>query len=395
MSEGNGALTEHDIARARESVALRFAEHVDQIVRLAEMPAPPFGEDRRARFVLSRMAEIGLDSPRLDDEGNAIAQLTGPDVGLDPKPTIVVAAHVDTVFPEETDVTVTRENGRLRGPGIGDNAANLSAMLTAARILVDEGGIREGKLLFVGTVGEEGLGNLRGMRRLMADLGDRVDAVVCVDGLLGSVVTAGVGSVRLRVVAKGPGGHAFGDFGRASAVQAMARLVARVGELTVPRRPRTTFNVGMMRGGDSINSIPSQAEILVDLRSEDADELAALVARFDDVLDAARRSEAPAIEFTREVVGDRPAGATPPRSPLVRTVRRALKQVGRRPRLAKSSTDANVPMSLGVPAVTFGTYVGRGAHTLEEEIRLAGMDAGLSALLLVLRDLTGGRCRRF
>ena len=393
MAEGNGALTERELARTRESVALRFVEHVDEIVRIAETPAPPFGEERRARYVLGRMAEIGLDSPRLDAEGNAIAELAAPHANLDPQPTIVVAAHLDTVFPEDTDVTVTRENGRLRGPGVGDNAANLSAMLTAARILVAEGGISEGRLVFVGTVGEEGLGNLRGMRRLMADRGDRVDAVVCVDGLLGTVVTAGVGSLRLRITARGPGGHAFGDFGRPSAVEALARFVASLGALELPRRPRTTYNVGTFRGGDAINAIASHAEIFVDLRSESAAELARLTARFDALLADAHRAESPEIELGREVVGDRPAGTTPPRSPLVRTVRRALKQVGRRPRLTKSSTDANVPMSLGIPAVTFGTYVGQGAHTRDEEIRLAGMDAGIAALVLCLRDLTGGRSR--
>ena len=253
-----------DLDAVRHAAAGLVDEQVEETVRFAEIPAPPFGEERRARAFLARLAEIGLDSPRLDEEGNALAVLEGPEAG----PRLVVAAHLDTVFPEGTDVTVERDNGILRGPGIGDNAANLAAVLSIARILRDSGGIARGEILFAGTVGEEGLGNLRGMHRLMRDHGAATDAVVCIDGTLGSVVVRGVGSRRYRVRCEGPGGHSFGDFGRPSAVHGLSRLIARITDLEVPEEPKTTFNVGSVQGGDGITSIASRARMLLDLRSE-------------------------------------------------------------------------------------------------------------------------------
>jgi tripeptide aminopeptidase len=371
-----------ETSRLREAAAVRIPEQVEEIIRLAEIPAPPFREERRARYLLARLAEIGLDRPRLDAEGNALAELAGPREG----PRILVAAHVDTVFPEGTDVTVARDNGLLRGPGIGDNAANLGALLSAARILVEGGGIERGEILFAGTVGEEGLGNLRGMRRLVEDLGDTLDHVVCLDGHLGKVIVRGVGSARFRIVCRGPGGHSFGEFGRPSAVHGIARLVSRIIEIDVPGDPKTTFNVGSLRGGEGITSIASVAEMLLDLRSEDPEELHRLLVEVRGLVEEEGRRDG--LTFEVEELGVRPAGATDPDSALVRTVVAALEEMEVEPVLEASSTDANVPMSVGIPAVTFGTYRGRGAHTLEEEVAVAGMETGLAAAVLVLGRLT-------
>jgi len=371
-----------DLDAVRHAAAGLVDEQVEETVRFAEIPAPPFGEERRARAFLARLAEIGLDSPRLDEEGNALAVLEGPEAG----PRLVVAAHLDTVFPEGTDVTVERDNGILRGPGIGDNAANLAAVLSIARILRDSGGIARGEILFAGTVGEEGLGNLRGMHRLMRDHGAATDAVVCIDGTLGSVVVRGVGSRRYRVRCEGPGGHSFGDFGRPSAVHGLSRLIARITDLEVPEEPKTTFNVGSVQGGDGITSIASRARMLLDLRSESPEELARLDDAFNRLLDEEEQRDG--LHFEADIIGSRPAGGTDPDDPLIRTVTEAHEALGVEPEVQASSTDANVPMSLGIPAVTFGTYQGQGAHTLEEEVRVAGLSTGLAVAVLVLKRLT-------
>jgi tripeptide aminopeptidase len=374
-----------DVSRVREAAEGRIEDQVEEIVRLAEIPAPPFDESRRARHVRALFEEIGLTRPHVDDEGNVRATLNG----AAPGPCLLVAAHLDTVFPEDTDLTVSRRDGVLIGPGIGDNAANLGAMLNVARILIATGGIERGRIIFAGTVGEESIGNLRGMRRLMKDLEGEVDAVVCLDGTLGKIVTRAVGSVRFEVRCVGPGGHSLADFGTPSAVHAMARIVTRITDLEVPEEPRTTYNVGEIRGGEGITTIAAAAEMLLEVRSEGRDELAHLA-------DTARRFVAEAaacdeLTFTVDELGARPAGATPEDSPLVRTILAVHDALGVTTEMIASSTDANMPMSLGIPAVTFGTYVGHGAHTLDEEVRIEGMDTGLSAAVLVLSRLTAGR----
>jgi acetylornithine deacetylase/succinyl-diaminopimelate desuccinylase-like protein len=352
-----------DHARASEPETLAFQR------RICEVPAPPFGESARAAVYADAFREAGLDDVRIDAEGNVL----GVRPGRAARPHLVVSAHLDTVFPGGTDVRVARVGEVLRGPGIADDCRGLAVVLAVARAL-DAGRVETvGPITFVGTVGEEGLGDLRGVRALFTEtLLGRIDRFVSVDGAgLGTLGTA-VGSRRYRVTFAGPGGHSFSSFGIPNPIHAVGRLMAAVADFEVSDDPRTTFNVGRVGGGTSVNAIASEAWIEVDLRSVDPVALRALDTRFQRAIDAALTAERSrwdggVLEVTVEVVGDRPAGATPPDSPLVRTVVAVSQALGVDARLDAGSTDANLPMSLGVPAITIGGGGrGSGTHSLAE-----------------------------
>ena len=372
-----------DAVRADEPQVIR-----DQI-RLCQIPAPPFHESARGQAMKTAFEQAGLADVRIDRAGNVL----GVRHGVADGPQLVVAAHLDTVFPEGTDVRVTRSGARLKGPGIGDDCRGLAVMLSIVRALLRDRVQLRRSITFVADVGEEGLGDLRGVRELFgATLKGQVDQFISIDGAGLFITTGGVGSHRYRVTFTGPGGHSYAAFGTPNPIQAMGRAISKISQIQVPGQPKTTFSVGRVGGGTSINAIPSECWMEVDLRSAGASELAALTAKFDEAVDAGVREEnarwtsAQRITVRKERVGERPAGRTPDDSPIVQTARRVAKTLGVTLPENESSTDANIPMSLKIPAVTIGAGgSGAGQHTTGETFDTADSWKGSQyALQLVI-----------
>ena len=364
-------------------VAREQSRYIDTICAVCEVPAPPFGEADRARFVADRFREAGFDQTTIDEVGNVVVPYPGRAPGRD---ALVVSAHLDTVFPEGTDVKVRRRHGRLLAPGIGDNSASVAALLFLAEGLRKSGWQPPHDLIFLANVGEEGLGDLRGMKhyfRKGAAARRRTRAVLVLDGPLGMISHRGVGSRRLAVSYRGPGGHSWGDFGRPSAVHALGRALAALDALgsSLPASPRTTLNVGMVSGGTAVNAIAEQASMIVDLRSEAAENLRELEARVRRCVEDAL---VPRLTVDIEVVGDRPMGGIPEDHPLVRLAVAAGQAAGLEMRCVASSTDANLPLSLGIPAVAVGTKRGAGAHTLGEYVEVDSLLPGFAYAASVL-----------
>lgn len=341
-----------DAARASERTT------VDDQVRICEVPAPPFKESARGDLLRRTFQGLGLQNVRVDRAGNVL----GDRPGQAPRPRLVLAAHLDTVFPEDTRVGVSRSGAILRAPGIGDNCRGLAVLVAVIRSLASAGVRTPGSITFVANVGEEGLGDLRGMKTLFADtLKGQVDRFVSIDGAGFYVTHVAVGSHRYRFTFKGPGGHSFGAFGLPNPANALGRAVARIADLQVPSLPRTTFNVGRIGGGTSVNAIPADAWMEVDLRSSDPAALAALDAKIQAAVDAGAADEnrrwpgAARITVDKALVGDRPAGSLPANAPIVETVRQAGQALlGFSIPLSEGSTDANLPLSLRIPAVAIG-----------------------------------------
>jgi tripeptide aminopeptidase len=353
-----------DAARAGEPRTL------DDQVRFCAVAAPPFKEAARGELLRQAFQQLGLRNVRVDKAGNVI----GDRPGAAARPRGWLSAHLDTVFPEDTDVRVTREGQTLRGPGIGDDCRGLAVMVSAIRALRQANVRTGGTLTFVATVGEEGLGDLRGVKQLFKETpAGEVDRFVSIDGSGLGAMSVGVGSLRYRVTFKGPGGHSFAAFGLASPVNALGRAIAKIADFQVSADPKTTFNVGRVGGGTSVNAIPSDAWMEVDMRSSAPAALAALDARFQRAIDAAvaeenERWRAPrTVTAVKERVGDRPAASTPSDSPIVRAVEAVHRSLGLPLSFSEGSTDSNIPMSLHIPAITIGGG-GRGAgvHTTSE-----------------------------
>jgi tripeptide aminopeptidase len=332
----------------------------------------------------------------MDAEGNCVALRRGRSLS----PLLVVSAHLDTVFPAGTDFTVRHGQSRLLAPGIADDGCGLTALIAILRALEENSIETEGSLLFVGTVGEEGEGNLRGVRYLLTEgeWANRVDAFISFDGPgVERITHAALGSRRYRVHLRGTGGHSWGDFGAANPVHAMGRAIARLSSYPAPTNPRTTFNVGRIEGGASVNVIPREATMDVDLRSESSDELRRIDAFFRRAVreaaedeNASRRPNERPLELDLKLIGDRPSGETSPDSGIVRIAEEATRYFGCRPRLDRSSTDSNVPISLGIPAITLGAGGTSGnSHTLEEWYDPRGRETGLKRALLVMLGIVG------
>jgi len=328
----------------------------DQI-RFCEVPAPPFKEAARAEVLRREFVQLGLQNVRLDRAGNVL----GDRPGDSPRPHLVLAAHLDTVFPEETNVKVTRRGQRLDGPGIGDNCRGLAVLVAIVRSMREAGMRTPGRVTFVADVGEEGLGDLRGMKALFGEtLKDQIDRFVAIDNADPHVSVVSVGSHRYRITFKGPGGHSFAEFGLPNPANALGRAVTRIAEFQVSDSPRTTFNVGRIGGGTSVNAIPSEAWMEVDLRSSDPAALTALDAKFHQAVDRAVAEEnarwrSPGvITVVKELVGDRPAASISQDAPIVVTALAVARTVGLSAGLAEGSSDSNLPMSLRIPAITIG-----------------------------------------
>jgi acetylornithine deacetylase/succinyl-diaminopimelate desuccinylase-like protein len=345
-----------DAARASEP------QTIEQQIQFCEVPAPPFKEGARAAVLKRAFEELGLHSVHVDRVGNVL----GDRRGASGRPHVVVAAHLDTVFPEDTVVKVRREGSLLRGPGIGDNCRGLAVLVAAARALRQADVQTPGTITFVANVGEEGVGYLRGTKELFkgemfkGEMKDQIDRFLSIDnaGLL--ITNRAVGSRRFRVTFKGPGGHSFGAFGLANPAHALGRAVAKIAEFQVSGHPRTTFNVGRIGGGTSVNAIPFEVWMEVDLRSSDLDALGSLDAKFHRAVDAAVAEEnarwgvQQTVTAVNELVGDRPVGLTPAIAPIVQTAQAVARVLGLDASLGEGSTDANVPMSLKIPAITIG-----------------------------------------
>ena len=334
--------------------AATFAEQK----RITEIAAPPYKEKIRAEYYLKRMQELGFKDASIDAEGNVIGLRKGTGGG---RPKLAIAAHLDTVFPEGTDVTVKEKDGVVTGPGIGDDARGLVALLAIIKAMNTNGLATVGDIMFVGDVGEEELGNLRGMKALFRDHTD-IDGFISIDGLgIDRVVNQATGSHRYEMIFKGPGGHSFQEFGLPSAIHAMGRAIAKISDLQTPSDPKTTFTVGTVSGGTSVNAIAAEARMAVDMRSNSTDELLKLEARLLDLVKQAvseenARWKTDKLTVEIKLIGDRPAGMVASDSPVVVVSLKSVAAVapGRQVGLAGSSTHSNQPMSLGIPAVTIG-----------------------------------------
>jgi acetylornithine deacetylase/succinyl-diaminopimelate desuccinylase-like protein len=377
------------------------AEHdrtVADIIALTEIPSPPFKEGKRAAAYLDMLRAHGLEDVEQDEIGNVMGLRRGTGNGA----LMVVAAHLDTVFPEGTDVTVRREGTKLYAPGVGDDTRSLAVLLAFLRAM-DAASIRtRNDILVVGDVGEEGLGDLRGVRYLFTKgrYRDKIEAFITVDSpQMDKIVVGGVGSKRYSVRFRGPGGHSFAAFGIVNPMYAMAQAMVELGRIQVPPAPRTTLCVSIVGGGTSINAIPEETWIDIDLRSESAEELAKLDARCREIMEAAveqenatRSTRLGAITLEVKTVGDRPAGNTPLHADIVQYATAAYQAHGFAPIHAASSTDANIPMSLGIPAIKIGSGgTGDRAHSLAEwiDVDKAASVTGMSASLAVILAVAG------
>lgn len=387
--------------RPEIQTAFKFIDaEIDNItneqIRICEIPAPPFRERERALYFQRRFNELGLTEVHIDEEGNCL----GLRRGRRETPLLVISAHLDTVFPEGTECTVSRVGQKLLAPGIADDCCGLVALTVIAAALQSGNVETEGSILFVATVGEEGEGNLRGVRHLMTtpSWGTRVDAFISFDGAeIDRVTNQALGSTRYRVTFRGEGGHSWGDFGVPNPVHAAGRAITKLASYPVPQHPRTTFNVGRIEGGSTVNAIPQEATIEVDLRSENAPELLKLDAFFRRAVreatedeNGARRAGDKPLELTVQLIGERPSGETPADSTLVQSALEASRAVGAPARLNQASTDSNFPISLGIPAITIGAGGTSGnSHTLEEWYDPRGREVGLKRAVLLILAMVG------
>jgi acetylornithine deacetylase/succinyl-diaminopimelate desuccinylase-like protein len=376
-----------------DASAMRFnAEHI----RVCEIPAPPFKEQERGRYFASRFAELGLSDVHTDSEGNVIGFYRGQS----DDPQLVLSAHLDTVFPEGTDVSVRRVGSRLCAPGIADDVAGLAALIGLVQAMNAAQLKLQGTIAFVATVGEEGEGDLRGVRHLFSEgrLASKVSAFVSFDGPGVDYIThQALGSRRYRITLEGPGGHSWGDFGVVNPVHAIGRAISRMADYRAPADPRTTYNIGRVDGGESVNVIPQTAMIDVDLRSASENELSKLeefllAAINRAVIDenALRAASGQKLQSDVKLIGNRPSGETPRDAAIVRAAIEASRALSISPILNRASTDSNIPISLGVQAITLGVGGASGdSHRLSEWYDPTGRELGYKRALLMALGMVG------
>ncbi len=346
--------------------------------RICEVPAPTGEERQRAEFVASLWRERGY-APEIDEISNVYVRRGKRNTGS----VLMFLAHIDTVFPASTPISVTRDGNILRGPSIGDNSLSVAAMITLFTMLDELSIETDCDIIAVANVGEEGLGNLLGARAAVERYRNELGAVIAIDGRLGAIVNTAVGSQRWRITVKGPGGHSYGSFGEPSAIHGLGRIIAAIADIEVPKTPKTTFNVGVIEGGTSVNTIAPEASAILDLRSTDVDALNQLAAKVRTIVE---QKAGPRLQTQIEILGERPAGTLSQNDPLVVLAAMTLTWLGINPIYAASSTDANIPISMHIPAICVGvTYAGR-SHTLEEYIEVAPIGNGLAQLLRLAID---------
>jgi tripeptide aminopeptidase len=347
---------------------------------ISAVPSPTGEETAKSLLVDRLFATAGLVTER-DALGDVVGVIPGRQSTRAGTSKLVVAAHIDTVFPNGTPLEVKRSAGRLTGPGVGDNSVAVAAAIKLADLLRIAGEVPAVDVLVTGNVGEEGLGNLRGIREVLASHSD-IGAVVALEGHnLGRVTHVAVGSRRFRITVKGPGGHSWGDFGRANAIHGLSKLIAELDAIPLPRSPKTTLNVGMISGGVSVNTIAPDASCLLDLRSIDESALRRLSDRVTRLVDRSNRGDS--VEYTMESIGERPAGVVPADSPIVQISASTLAALGLEPSFDASSTDANVPIAAGIPAVCVGLTTGGNVHRTDEYIDVEPVPMGVTQLALL------------
>ncbi len=355
---------------------------LDLAVTIQQIPAPTFAEQERAVFIQEQFSVAGLEDVCIDSVGNVYARLPGRGSALP----LIVSAHMDTVFLAGTNLSVRRTADRIFGPGIGDNStgvAGLFGLLWALRERSNDQPLSlPGDLWLVANVCEEGLGDLAGMRAVVDRFGKQVSAYIILEGMaLGQVYHRGLGVQRYRIEAQTTGGHSWVDFGRPSAIHELAKLITQITTLNLPEYPRTTLNVGVISGGTTINTIAAHAQIELDLRSEGAQELTELVQQIESYVKLSNQLD---VVVSARVIGQRPAGELAQAHPLVQLAQNALKKEGFDAYLGIGSTDANIPLSLGIPAICIGLTQGGGAHTVDEYILTKPVKRGLKQLLSVV-----------
>ena len=384
------------VQQAAEFLARESDWILQQQIRVTSIPAPPFHEDERALYLEDQFQFLGLANVRRDAIGNVL----GERPGADPEHVVLLSAHIDTVFPPGTEIEIRREGENWVGPGIADNGAGVAALLALAGALRDSRVRTGATLLFAANVGEEGEGNLRGMQALFADgaLRRRVRAAIAIDGSNAERLTAkALGSKRFLIIVRGPGGHSWADFGLPNPIQALARAITRMTAVQVPTQPRTAFNVGEITGGTAVNAIPYEASLKVDIRSEMESEierleyeLRAAVTQAVVEENAWARTQGGPLEAEVRIIGRRPAGELPPTARIIEIFRAVDAHLGIKTSLQRSSTDANVPISLGIEAVAVGGGGRSGAsHSLREWYDPVGRDVGLKRILLATLLLAG------
>jgi acetylornithine deacetylase/succinyl-diaminopimelate desuccinylase-like protein len=354
------------------------AEFTRQVLDLAcdiqQIPSPTFGESRRAAWVLEQFRREGLSAGEIDRAGNALACLPGSGSA---RP-LVVSAHLDTVFPLETDLSLTHTPAHIAGPGIGDNSLGVAGLLGLVRLLRAQGMRLPGDLWLAANVGEEGLGDLKGMRAIVARFGGQPLAYLILEGIgLGEIYHRGLPIQRYRVEVRTPGGHSWSDYGHPSAIHELACLITRLTALPIPHSPRTSLNVGVIHGGTTINTLAAHAWAEIDLRSVSAEILSGLSAQLHQIAAETDRDE---VECRVESIGQRPAGEIPLRHPLVSLAMRTIQELGLTAHTGIGSTDANAPLAAGFPAICIGLTTGSGAHTMDEFIRVEPLSLGLEQL---------------
>lgn len=381
-----------EVREALELIKSLDAQSEAELIELTEIPAPPFKEEARARRFAEKLREAGLIDTKIDEEGNVVSRRRG----RTGESTIAIVAHLDTVFPEGTDVTVRNIDGKLYAPGIGDNTRGLIVLLILIRAMQAADVQTQGDLLFVATVGEEGLGDLRGVKNLFKQGSPRIDQLIAIDG--GSferVLNHAIGSHRYRVTFTGPGGHSWSAFGLPNPAHALARAVQlfdREARALIASGPRTTYNIGRIGGGTSVNAIPFESWAEIDMRSESPDRLQQIDAILQRAVQQAleehnqQRSRGEPLSVIVAATGNRPSGRIDPKTPLIQRALAATRFFSVEPELAQGSTDANVPIALGIPATTIGRGgEGAGAHSQNEWWKnTEGFRAIQKALLIAL-----------
>ena len=367
-------LVGRDLSALQQTTANQVHATLEEAVTIQQIPAPTFAEQARAAYVQERFVALGLSDISTDDLYNVYGCFHGTDRN---QPALLVSAHTDTVFEAETPLTVQRSHQRISGPGIGDNSLGVAALLSLAETLrtltlpVD--------IWIVANTREEGMGDLGGIRAVYERLKSRLGMAIVLEGMAyGRIYHAGIAVRRLQISVRGPGGHSWLHFGRPSAVHALLRLGASIASLQPPEYPRTTYNIGVIEGGRSVNTIAPEASMLLDLRSEDKETLALFEQVIRKLVNDHRQ---PDLEFTVRVVGDRPAGSIPRSHPLVALARQVLESLGATPYLETGSTDANVLLAAGLPTVTIGIAHGSNAHRVDEYIETEQVADGLWQLL--------------
>ena len=379
----SGLMQDAAVAEAMAWVDAHADQVADEAIRICEIPAPTFDEGERAKYVRGRFEALGLEDVTIDAAGNVRGRRPGTGAG----PGLAMAAHLDTVFPRETNVKVRREGSCLLAPGIGDNSVAIAALLAMVEALNAAGVKTGGDLYLASNTCEEGLGDLKGMRAFMADVKDRVAAAIAVEGMkVNRIIHVAVGSRRYKIIYTARGGHSWGHFGSPSAIHILGRAIADISRLEVLTDPKTTYNVGVIHGGTTVNTIAAEADMLVDMRSIDAGSLATLEKRVLDIVERSAREGDGQVKL--ELVGDRPAGAIPADHPVVQTCLAVHQALGLTTFTEPGSTDHNVPLSMGLPGVCISITEGENEHRLDEYIETGPIPTGVKNILLAAVALT-------